>query len=186
MDKTEVLNVWIPYRLQAIDTMLWAYNKLYDLSSPRIMEVVVNGEVILRGDASAILNPMIEVGFVHARSLLEFLGLAAKQGKLVAKGNRLPDDIAIEHYSVNGVTLEMVAPSSALDDYKGGKRERGERALLAIFELTNKGLAHLSSEFPDGYTSVDLEIACKGIRALIGNHLYAKLGMQMPGPPTSA
>jgi hypothetical protein len=183
MDKTEVLNVWIPYRLQSIETMLWAYNKLYDLASPRDMEVFVNGTKILKGDASAMLNPMLEVGFIHARSLLEFLGLATKQGKLVAKPNRLSDDIAVEHFSVNGVPLEKVSPSSALDSYVGGPRERGERALVAMFELANKGLAHLSTGFPNGYTSTDLEIACNGIRTLVGNNLYAKLGMQIPDPP---
>jgi hypothetical protein len=183
VDQTAVLNVWIPYRLQAIETMLWAYNQLHDLALPRNLEVFVDGTKILQGDASVMLNPMLEVGLIHARSLLEFLGLAAKQGKLVAKVNRLPDDIAIEHFSVSGVSLQKVSPSAALDTYTGGPRERGERALVAIFELANKGLAHLSSGFPDGYTNIDLEIACNGIRALVEDNLYAKLGMQIPEPP---
>ncbi|MBB6187531.1 hypothetical protein [Rhodanobacter sp. MP7CTX1] len=183
MDKTEVLNVWIPYRLQGIETMLWAYNQLYDLASPRRMEVFVNGTKILQGDASAILNPMLEVGFIYARSLLEFLGLAAKDGRLVERSGRFQDDITIEHFDVSGVHLKKVSPSSALDAYTGGPRERGEHALVAMFELANKGTAHLSSRFPDGYTNVDLEIACKGVRALVEDNLYAKLGMQIPEPP---
>lgn len=59
-----------------------------------------------------------------------------------------------------------------------------ERSLVAIFELANKGLAHLSNAFPTHYTNIDLDIAHKGIRTLLHNNLYAKLGMQIPEPPT--
>ncbi|MBN8921754.1 MAG: hypothetical protein BGP10_15165 [Rhodanobacter sp. 68-29] len=181
MNLDDVLHKWIPYRLQAMETMMWAYYKQDDIEPPKEIVVTVDGEKILQGYASAIFNPMLEVGFIHARSLLEFMGLAASEGRLVAVKGRRKDDIAIEQFSVNGVALEKVSPSMALDTYTG-PRDLGERALVAMFELANKGLAHLTSGIPDGYTSEDLEIACKGIKALVGNNLYIKLGMQIPEP----
>lgn len=179
MTKEEVLNIWIPYRLQAIETMLWAYNQLHDLPHPRAMEVFVSGEKVLAGDAAAILNPMVEVGFIHARSLLEFMGLSTKRGKLAEIDRRMPDDIAIEHFSAGGVSLAKVSPATVADTFEG-EAGRGERSLVAIFELANKGLAHLSSGFPNCYTSLDLEIACKGIPVLLKNNFYVKLGRQLP------
>ncbi|WP_175911886.1 hypothetical protein [Burkholderia sp. BCC1640] len=182
MNKNEILYKWIPYRLQAIDSMMWAYNIHNELSSPKEMKVFVDGKQILQGNVNALLNPLIEVGFIHARSLLEFLGLNSEKGKLVAAKNRRRDDIAIEHFEINGVALTKVPPSIALNTYNGPK-DQAERALVSIFELANKGLAHLSSAFPTGYTNVDLEIAHKGIRILLNNNLYIKLGIQIPEPP---
>lgn len=182
MDKNEILYEWIPYRLQSIDSMMWAYNIHNELSLPREMEVFVDGKKILQGNVNALLNPMIEVGFIHARSLLEFLGLNAEKGKLVAAKNRRRDDIAIEHFGTNGMAFEKVTPAVALDTYNGPKTE-AERSLVSIFELANKRLAHLSNAFPTRYTNVDLDIAHRGIRTLLHNNLYAKLGMQIPEPP---
>ena len=125
---------------------------------------------------------MVEAGFIHARCLLEFLGLGVKKGKLITVENRRADDIAIEHFTVDGVPLEKVTPDVALSAYTG-PRDRGERALVAIFELANKGLAHFTRTFPDGYNSVDLEIACQGIPVLVQNQLYVKLKKLVPEAP---
>lgn len=182
MNGQEVLDIWIPYRLQAIRTMWWAYNQLQDLPRPRELQVFVDGRQLLQGNASAVLNPMIEAGFIHARCLLEFLGLGVKRGRLVTIDNRRGDDIAIEQFDVDGVALEKVTPDAALSAYLGPK-DRGERALVAIFELVNKSLAHFSNAMSDGYNSVDLEIACKGIPVLMQNHLYVKLKMAVPDAP---
>ncbi|RDS82229.1 hypothetical protein DWU98_09330 [Dyella monticola] len=182
MNNQEVIAIWIPYRLQAISTMWWAYNQLQDLPQPRELQVFVDGKQLLQGNASAVLNPMVEAGFIHARCLLEFLGLGVRAGKLVTVGNRRVDDIAIEHFTANGVALEKVTPDAALSAYTGPK-DRGERALVAILELTNKGLAHFTNTFQDGYNSLDLEIACKGIPVLVQNHLYMKLNMPVPVAP---
>lgn len=125
MDKNEILYEWIPYRLQSIDSMMWAYNIHDVLSLLREMEVFVDGKKILQGNVNALLNPMIEVGFIHARSLLEFLGLNAQKGKLVAAKNRRRDDIAIEHFETNGMALKKVTPAAALDTYNGPPNRSG-------------------------------------------------------------
>ena len=139
----------------------------------------------LRGNVAAIANPMIEVGIIHARALLEFLGLCARNGRLEQIKKRRPDDIAVEHYSTKEVPLSIVTPSAALSAYQG-PAEEAENALVAIFEFANKGLAHLTTEVLSGkYTDQHLEIACRGIPVLLHNHLYAKLGRNVPSPPSA-
>jgi hypothetical protein len=42
----------------------------------------------------------------------------------------------------------MVNPETALSRYQGGKEE-AEKALLAVFEITNKGIAHVTEDMKD-------------------------------------
>ncbi|HEV2714096.1 MAG TPA: hypothetical protein VGU64_02450 [Terriglobales bacterium] len=81
--------------------------------------------------------------------------------------------------------MNIVTPSVALSSYEGPK-EQAEKALVAIFEFANKGLAHLTTGVLSAeYTDQHLDIACRGIPVLLHNHLYAKLGMQIPCPPSA-
>ena len=184
MTHDEVLTQWIPYRLQAIDTLQFAWDLLGESEEPRQVEVIVDGNVKLRGNVAAIANPMIEVGVIHARALLEFLGLSAKGGKLKPIHNRRQDDIAVEQFSTPAIPISIVTPSTALSAY-AGPEEEAEKALVAIFEWANKGLAHVTTGILSGhYTDQHLDIACRGIPALLHNHLYAKLGKEIPKPPS--
>jgi hypothetical protein len=184
MTRDEVLNQWIPYRLQAIETLQFAWVWIGESDQQRQVEVIVDGKLKFRGNVAAIANPMIEVGLIHARALLEFLGLAAKDGKLT-QARRRNDDIAVEQFSVSGNLLSIVTPSDVFAAYPGPKEE-AEQAFAAIFELTNKGLAHLTTgDLSHNYTEQHLDIACRGIRALLHNHLYAKLGTNIPAPPSA-
>ena len=181
MTRDEVLNKWIPYRLQSITTLQFAWEWMGESEQKRQVDVVVDGKLKFSGNVAAIANPMIEVGLIHARVLLEFLGLATKNGKLI-QANRRKDDIAVEHYSTPEIVLSMVTPSEVFSAYPGSKEE-AEQALVAIFEWTNKGLAHLTTGvLSHDYTEQHLDIACRGIRALVHNHLYAKLGRDVPEP----
>ncbi len=183
LSNSELLEVWIPYRLEALETMLWAYDKSHDYEQPREMQVFVEGRLLLQGNTAAILNPMMEVGFIHARSLMEFMGLRAKKGHLATIDSRNPDDFGIEHFrDARGVPLAKVSRQAVLDTYTGGPAD-AERALVAMFELTNKGLAHLSGWNWGGYTDRELRDACEGIRVLIQNNLYTPLGIPMPDAP---
>jgi hypothetical protein len=185
MTLDEVLNLWIPYRLQALKTLQFAWRWIGESETPRRVEVFEEGRLRLRGNVAAIANPMIEVGVIHARALLEFLGLCATNGKLAQIKKRRPDDIALEHFSTPAVPLSIVTPSEAISAYQGPNDE-AESALVAIFEFANKGLAHLTTEALSAeYTDHHLDIACRGIPVLLHNHLYAKLGMQIPSPPSA-
>jgi len=185
MTLDEMLNQWIPYRLQAIETLQFAWQWVDESDMPRQVDVLVDGKPKLRGNVAMIANPMIEVGIIHARALLEFLGLCAINGKLGQVRNRRPDDIAVEHFSTAEFPLSIVAPSAALFAYPGPTKD-AEDALVAIFEWANKSLAHLTTGSLSGnYTDRHLDIACRGIPVLLYNHLYAKLGKTIPLPPSA-
>lgn len=182
MTLDDVLTRWIPYRLEAVETLHMAWRWSYDWEEPKPLQVFVDGKLKLQGNTNAILNPMMEAGIVHARALLEFLGLCVVKGKLSHVRNRRPDDIAIEQFAASGKPLEMVSPQLAISTYQGPAAD-AERALVAVFDLANKGFAHLSTGLSaDRYTSEDLDIACRGIPTLVNNNLYVKLGMEPPKP----
>lgn len=184
MKLDDVLERWIPYRLQAVATLQFAWELVDESNTPRDLEVLVEGKPRLRGNVATIANPMIEAGFIHARALLEFLGLCASGGKLKQIRERRPSDIAVEHFSTAAFPLKMVTPSEALSAYPG-PREDAEHALLAIFELTNKSLSHITDGvLSRNYTDQHLDIACRGIPVLLHNHLYAKLGRTIPEAPS--
>src|SRR5690348_5278416 len=126
----EILEQWIPYRLQTIETLQFAWEWVGESDAPREVVVLVDGQLKLRGNIAAIANPMIEIGFIHARSLLEFLGLRADQGRLVQIARRRAGDVAVEHYSTPATPLSKASPASALAAYPG-PREEAEGALVS-------------------------------------------------------
>jgi hypothetical protein len=183
MELNDVLEKWIPYRLQAIETLQFAWGLLNESEEPREICVVIDGRPKIRGNVASIANPMIESGVIHARALLEFLGLCAREGRLAQIKKRKAGDIAVEHFSTPNYPLTMAHPDHALAAYPG-PREEAEGALIAIFELANKGLAHITDGALSGeWTDRHLDIACRGIPVLIHNHLYAKLGRSIPRAP---
>lgn len=180
MSLEEILERWIPYRLQAVETLQFAWDWISESDVPREVVVLVDGHKKLQGNVAAIANPMIEIGFIHARALLEFLGLNANRGRLVQITKRRPGDVAVEHYSTPAKPLSKATPASALAAYPG-PREEAEGALVSIFELTNKLAAHITDGVCSGQWTYDhLGIACRGIPVLVHNHLYAKLGRPAP------
>lgn len=184
MTEDEVLNKWIPYRLQAVETLVLAWAWLGESEQQRQVEIFVDGRLKLRGNVALIANPMIEIGIIHARALLEFLGLAIVKGEL-GQARRRSDDIAVENYGTDVNPITAVTPSQALEAYHGPQRE-AELAFMAILEWGHKGIAHVTTgKLSASYTDQHLNIACQGIRALLINNLYAKLGREIPGPPNS-
>ncbi|MDR7098607.1 hypothetical protein J2X04_000954 [Lysobacter niabensis] len=183
MTLEDVLEIWIPYRLQAVEMLEFAWEWADESSAPRSVDVVMNGQLKIRGNVAMIANPMIEAGLIHARALLEFLGLCSVNGRLARIKKRKTGDIAIEHFSTPQYPLAIVHPDVALAAYPGPKAD-AENALLAIFELANKGMAHITdNSFSQAWTDQHLDIACRGIPVLLHNHLYAKLGRNVPKAP---
>lgn len=149
---------------------------------PRAVVVLVDGQERLHGNVAAIANPMIEAGIIHARALLEFLGLCVRRGRLANISRRHPGDVAVEHYSMPERPLTMVSPDTALAAYPGSRME-AEEALVAVFELANKLMAHITDGIgTKEWTDRHLDIACRGIPVLVQNHLYSKLGRTIPKP----
>ena len=179
----DVLEQWIPYRLQAIKTFQFAWNWVGDSDGQRELHVVMGDRTVIQGNVAALANPMLEIGLIHARALLEFLGLCTVKGRLAQVQNRRHGDITIEGYSTLECPLVMVSPSEALAIYEG-PREEAESALISIFETANKLVGHITDgAFSQVWTDRHLDIACRGIPALLQAYLYSKLGRDVPDPP---
>jgi hypothetical protein len=118
---------------------------------------------------------------MHCRALLEFLGLCNDNGRL---GNisrpRRPTDVGIEHFSTSEGSLEKVTPDKVLRLYPGPSDE-AENALLAVFHVTNKGLAHVTKDLSEnpGYGPL-VEIASRGVPSLMVSYLYTPLCLPAP------
>lgn len=180
MDHARLLEEHIPYRLQAVGVLALAWKWWNTWEAPKQAQVFFDGQLAIEGNSSAILNPMLEAGFVHARALLEFLGLCVKNGKLANIERRRPDDIGIESFSVNGRALPMVTPSAAIRTYTG-PAEDAEQALMSVFHIANKGFAHFSYGLTQGrWSASNVAIACEGIPVLVINTLYVPLGLPPP------
>ena len=180
MNLDRLLNEIIPYRMQAVDTLILATRLAKSWPHPPPLEIHVNGKLQVEGNLYAFTNPAIEVGLVHCRALLEFLGLAANKGRIVNIDRRRSSDIGIEHFSNASGHLAMVNPETALSRYDGGKEE-AEKALLAVFQITNKGIAHVTEDMKDNPDHGRLiEIASLGVRSLVVSYLYTPLGLPAP------
>lgn len=182
MTPHEVLHRLIPYRLNAVATLTLALRLRANWAEVPPMQMFVDGKLAVEGNLSAFTNPAIEVGAIHCRALLEFLGLCrTKSGKLEnVKGARKADDAGIEQFSNSSGPLPLVTPSQACALYRGGAAE-AESALLAVFQAASKGVAHLTvADHSSGEQSHLLEIASRGVPALVVSHLYTPLGLEPP------
>ena len=172
----------IPYRMMAVDTLNLAIRytiKWADVPPPPL-QIHVNGQLQIEGNQYAFVNPAYEAGLVHCRALLEFLGLIMKAGRLRNIESRRSTDIGIEHFSNASGHLSMVTPGDAIGRYPGGKKE-AEDALLAVFQITNKGIAHVTEDIKDNPDHARLiEIASRGVPSLVVSYLYTPLGLPAP------
>ncbi|MBO1908130.1 hypothetical protein J4G37_24975 [Microvirga sp. 3-52] len=180
MNETELLQKHIPYRMQAVDTLNYALRLRSSWSNAPSMTIHVDGKQVMESNLNAFTNPAIEAGLVHCRVLLEFFGLCEKGGSLSNRKKRQPSDIGIEQFKNAAGPLKMVDPEMALSRYEGDKEE-AEKALLTVFHITNKGLAHITADLAAHPAHARLlEIASRGIPALVISYLYTPLGLAAP------
>lgn len=179
-DQDRLLQELLPYRMQAVATLNLALRLRSQWTDAPPMTIHADGRLLVEGSLNAFTNPAIEAGAIHCRALLEFLGLAEREGALVNRRRRQPGDVGIEHFENDKGPLPMLAPETALNRYDGGPDE-ARKALLSVFRLTNKGLAHITQdleEHPD--QGKWLEVASRGIPSLIISYLYTPLGIPAP------
>jgi hypothetical protein len=170
----------LPYRMTSVDILNKATLWQAEWPDPTPMEIYANGKLVAEGNLNGFINPAIEAGLVHCRALLEFLGLASSSGRIVNVMGRRSTDIGIEHFTNANGPLPRVSPDIALAHYDGG-REDAEKALLAVFEITNKGIAHATQDMKDDPDQGRLiEIASRGVPSLVVSHLYTPLGLRAP------
>lgn len=179
--KQDVLHRFIPHMLGAIEALQVALHLHTIWQDPQPMKILINDKLIVEGNSYAFINPVIEAGIIQCRTLLGFLGLSMnKAGKLDNRPPPRKDDIGIECFSNAAGPLTTVSPTQALSHHYGSEVE-SEAALLSVFRIANKGLAHLTSTFlPSPEESRLLEIACRDVRSLTIRHLYTPLGLSAP------
>jgi hypothetical protein len=174
-----VLNKLIPYRLDAVAALRDALRLVGSWDEPKTMEISFGGRPTIQGSSTAYTNPVIEAGLMHCRALLEFLGLRLRANKIVCCGKRVDGDVGIEDFrDTNGRQLSRLAPCLAFSHY-GGDTSDAEQALVAVFHAANKGLAHITSQLSPPDVRL-LEIASRGVPALVISHLYTPMGLPPP------
>ncbi|HEY5805396.1 MAG TPA: hypothetical protein VIT90_17085 [Lysobacter sp.] len=182
MDQEALLNRWLPARLEALNTMQIALRYYNADKEWTPMEIHIDGKLAIEGTAAGFIFPALECGVINARALLEFMGLCVNKQRRLAniERNRRPDDIGIEQFMLNGSPLPLVRADEAIARYLGPP-EDAERGLVAMFDLANKALAHLTTDVEsERWSAHELEIACEGIPALLESALYTPLGLPFP------
>jgi hypothetical protein len=170
----------LDHRMQSVSMLQWAFDLRSNWREAPSITVYINGKLTVEGSLDAITNPMIEVGLVHCRAMLEFLGLCDIKGSLGQIKKRHKTDVGVEHFENAAGPLKRVEPQVALSRYDGDRAE-AEKALVAVLHVTNKGLAHNTMdliESPEGAKLI--EIASRGVSALMVNYFYTPLGLQQP------
>jgi hypothetical protein len=181
VNQHHLLHELLPYRMRSVAILNFALSMRSKWPDAPPMTIHVNGDLVVEGNLNAFTNPAVEAGLIHCRALLEFLGLRMiGKAKLGTIAQRRPDDIGIEHFETATGHLAKVPPDEAVSRYDGGLEE-AEAALVSIFQLTNKGLAHLTADLMNNPEHGRLiEAASRGVLSLVISHLYTPLGLPPP------
>ena len=172
----------LAHRMQSVDGLNWALNMRSHWGNAPPIAVYIDGKLQIEGNLNAITNPMLDVGFVHCRALLEFMGLCDRKGTLsqITDKERYKTDVGIEHFHTENGPLKKVEPELALGRY-GGDRAEAEKALVRILHVTNKGLAHNASDLiEDPEDTKWIQIASLGVPSLMVSYFYTPLGLPRP------
>ena len=181
-DCNEYIKRLIPYRMKAIDWLNCVARYYQKWDSPQDTDVFVNGKKIITGNQYLILNPSIEVGTIYCRSLLNFLGLTTDKEKchLKVKESDRPTDIVISDFYIDKNPLPKITVEEALSLYKGDETE-AEAALVSVIDKADTFVAHITTGpkmDPEDLNYV--EIASRGVPALLCQYFYNRLGLDHP------
>lgn len=147
-DREAYISVHIPYRMRAVAWMLDLMRRIGFPDVPRRMDIYIDGKRCIETNHYLLTNPVYEVGLMHARALLEFLGLTATKDKAALKQiiKRRYDntDVGIEDFNRTSGPLAKVSPDEAYARYPGQTSE-ARRALASVIEHADRGVAHLST-----------------------------------------
>ena len=177
----------IPYRLQAVDAANSAIWLRSSWDVPKEMKIYFDAKLRITGNSNAYTNPVLESGLIHCRALLDFLGLKADPAdstKLICRNPKKnkKDDVVIEHFSNSHGPLPLVTPQEAITQYEGSQSD-AETALAGVLHTANKGLAHITAGLAFSAADIShLEIASRGVRALVISHFFTPLGLLPPEP----
>lgn len=170
-------------RLESASILKLALKYVILWRAPRRMEIHFDGEVCIEGLSTGFTNAAIEVGIIHCRSLLYFLGISLdpkNNSKLKIRPSKRKDDFVIEDFVGPNGPLSKITIKEALSPYLG-ESDEAETALARLIHIANKSVAHLThGNISDPENLRLLEIASCIIPTLVGNHFYNSMGMEVP------
>ena len=188
MDIDDYLTRILPHRLNALSIAVLLLKFRLQWEEPRPMQIMFDGKLQFEGTTTMFTNPATEVGVLHGRALLEFIGLKANAGKLVQLqvSSRQRDDAAIERFSANDNPLPLVTPQQAADSHPTDPTT-AKRVLAELIVAAHKGVAHSSATyFENPMAAEDMVLALELTQRLIERHVYEPLGKQRPPIPVEA
>jgi hypothetical protein len=98
----EDIKQMIDHRVRSLLRLQWALElRKMQGSNPQITIHIDEGPTI-KWYLEDFVNPMFEIGLVHGRALLEFLGLCIDNQELAQRICRKTDDIGIESVTIPG------------------------------------------------------------------------------------
>ena len=186
MNAEEHLDRLIPHRLDSLAILVLMLELRLKHEEARPMQILVDGRLQFEGLTSLFMNPIFEIGILHVRALLEFLGLKAAYGSLVAVVSRRPDDAAVEKFSLGPNHLPLVTPAQARAMFPENPA-LAETCLAATVNAANKGAAHLSTQYANTPLEAEqLLLAARLTQQLVEQYVYRALGRNRPPLPIEA
>ncbi len=170
------IEVVLPYRLYALGTFEMALSLVQEFPEGGELECKINGKSKIQGSSTSITNPSVEMGIIHSRVLLEFLGLKAKSGtKLSQSTSSRNSDIGIESFGLKKLTIEQaLAPCT-------GDKEVAQHSLAKTITVANKMIAHSTDIIKIDNDSIDgYFMTVRAIPVLFNIHFYEPLGLTPP------
>ena len=165
----------LPYRLYALRIFRVALLFVEQYPEGGRYECRVKDKLVFEGKSTAITNPSIEMGIIHSRVLLEFLGLGIVKGQTLGEATSRKDDINIKSFGLPIVTREQ-----ALSPCTGDKT-MAEAAFVETVTAANKLVAHSTEVMDQGSDAVNSYLmCCDAIPVLFKQYFYKPLEMQFP------
>jgi hypothetical protein len=173
-----MLDEHIPYRLSHLDGLIWASQVRLARREPSRVALQFDGQTALSMKSiRQVTNPLMEIGILYCRNLLEFLGIKLDQTNQLVRaprsGKSRADDFTIEALGLNPVPVTKLL--SVFSD-----PSVGEKAVIATLVSANKGIAHFTSGTAARAYVPDSLLCASALIQLIEELVYQQLRKEIP------
>jgi hypothetical protein len=178
-EKEEMLKEHIPYRLTSIDGLRFVCEILLQHGDSANVRLYFDDRRVLATPSCRLLtNPVLEVGAIYCRVLLEFLGIGLERrtGRLKEKSRakRQDGDIWIEDFGLKRVSVAQVRSAGT------GKPDEVEEACVDAILTAHRAVAHLTYGLPGRPELGRLRTGAYTVLRLVEEHLYRRLDLEIP------
>ena len=170
------LNTVLPYRLYSLGCLEMALSLVREYPNGASLQCKFNDKLKVQGSSSIITNANVELGIIHCRVLMEFLGVKVdKNMNLISAGKPRDSDVTIESFELPKLTLEQVVEPCTSD------KELARKYIAKTLFAANKLIAHatnlvkLEEDSIDGYI-----VTARAIPVLFKNYFYNPLKLEIP------